>query len=115
MTETIEQKWAKPHEVSNIDIAFPARGGELTPDYSEVPDEFKNSGSLWVQFIDHWFALGNPFAAFDVYGPNEGIDGDLAIRHLKVVLGTFATKHEHKVAGAAYLMSLWFPKIERKS
>lgn len=108
--------WAQPTEVSDLDIAFAARGPELTPDYRIVPDEFKGFGSRnpWVKFIEHWFFEGDPFAAFDVHGPKEGIDGDRAIRHLRVVMSTFGTKHEHKTAGAAWLMSLWFDSVVPK-
>lgn len=106
--------WNKPHDVTDIDIAFAARGPELTPDYAEVPDRFKNGATAEEQFVNHWFFRGNPFEAFNLYGPVEGVDGDKAIRHLKVVLGTFGTKHEHKIAGAAYLVSLWFDRTEKK-
>lgn len=112
MEEKID--WRVPSKVTDVDIAFPARGDELTPPYESIPKEFKRHSNAWVQFVDHWFSLGNPFSAFNVYGPVEGVNGDEAIRHLKVVLGTFATKHEHKIAGAAYLMSLWFEAVERK-
>lgn len=107
--------WSQPVDVTDVDIAFAARGPELTPDYGNVPDELKQHGNTWVRFVEHWFFQGNPFEAFDVYGPKPGVDGDKAIRHLKVVLGTFGTKHEHKIAGAAYLMSLWFERVEPRS
>jgi len=116
MTITAAEKWAQPAEVSDIDIAFAARGPELTPDYADVPDEFKkHHGNAWVDFISHWFFNGDPFKSFDVIGPKEGIDGERAIRHIKVVLSTFGTKHEHKEAGAAWLTSLWFESVSRKS
>lgn len=106
------EQWSVPSPVSDIDIAFAARGPELTPDYEDVPDEFKRSGSVWVRFIDHWFFRGNPTEAFEVGRPRDGVDAELAFRHLKVVLGTFGTKHEHKTAGAAWLLSLWFEDVK---
>lgn len=108
-------KWAQPHAVTDIEIAFAARGPELTPDYDVLPADFTRwNGNLWVEFAEHWFSLGDPFKAFDVTGPNPGIDGDAAIRHLRVVMGTWGTKHEHKIAGAAWLMSIWFTAITKK-
>lgn len=114
MTKT-SNTWAQPTEVSDIDIAFAARGPQLTPAYEDVPDDFKHGHSPEEAFISHWFANGDPFSAFDVYGPVDGVDGRKAVRHLQVVLGTFGTKHEHKISGAAYLMSLWFERVEPKS
>lgn len=104
--------WDKPTAVSDIDMAFPSRGGELTPDYATVPDEFKQGRSVQEAFANRWFFNGDAFERFSVYGPSEGINGDDAVRHLQVVLGSCGTKHEHKIAGAAYLLSLWFDKIE---
>lgn len=40
--------------------------------------------------------------------PAEGVDGETAWRHLRVVLGCYGLSHEEKVRGAAWLMSLWF-------
>lgn len=38
----------------------------------------------------------------------DGIDPAKAKRHLMAVLGSFEPKHEHKEAGAGWLMSMWY-------
>jgi hypothetical protein len=42
----------------------------------------------------------------------EGIDRSVAMRHLKCIMSSWEPQHEHKTAGVAYLMSLWFEKFE---
>jgi len=44
--------------------------------------------------------------------PNDGIDQNKALRHIKAILGSFEPKHEHKEAAAAYLLSLWFKSVK---
>ncbi|MGN7187003.1 hypothetical protein [Microbacterium enclense] len=107
--------WSRPAEVTDVDIAFPARGPELTPAYETVSEEFKSQRNVWVRVAERWFFHGDPFDRFDIYGPVEGVDGDLAVRHLQVVLGTYGTKHQHKIAGAAFLLSLWFERAEERA
>jgi len=46
------------------------------------------------------------------YLPKEGIDPQMAFRHIKACLGDWGPKHEHKFAGCAYLLSLWFDDVE---
>lgn len=109
-------KWDQPQEVSDVDIAFAARGGDLTPEMSEIPDEFQirgNGKTLWNKFVDRWFFQGDAFEKYDLI-LNPEVDGDKAMRHIAVVLKTFETKHERKTAGAAYLLSLWFSDIREK-
>jgi len=38
----------------------------------------------------------------------EGIDVNMALRHLHAIQGSFEPKHEYKEAAVAYLASLWF-------
>jgi len=39
---------------------------------------------------------------------NPKIDSQLAWRHIMTCLKSFEPKHEHKMAGVGYLLSLWF-------
>lgn len=32
-------------------------------------------------------------------------------RHISACLGSYEPKHEHKIAGVAYLLSLWFEPV----
>lgn len=38
----------------------------------------------------------------------NGVNFKQAHAHIKVVLGSFEPKHERKIAGCAYLASMWF-------
>ena len=39
---------------------------------------------------------------------NEYIDPEAVNRHTRACLRSFEPRHEHKIAGVAYLLSLWF-------
>ena len=76
----------------------------MMPTYAEIPAEFKGSSGKWVDWQQEWFysgLKGLPVA-------KEGINLDAAMRHLAVIQGSWAPKHEHKQAAVAYLASLWF-------
>lgn len=97
-------KWEQPQAVSDLDVAFPANIiGKLLPEMAEIPKEFHSSAHPWCSVVSGLFFRGGTLPP-----TLEGIDRKNAARHLKAVLGSFEPKHEHKEAGAAYLMSLWF-------
>lgn len=104
-------------EISDVDIAF----GNIDhlPDYEEIPDEFKNFNDRygWPGFVSDWFFSGLKQEDLDRIEPKEGVDAKLALRAVSAILRSFLPKHEHKNAGAAYLMSEWFtlkPKEQGK-
>jgi len=110
--------WDEPQEVSDVDVAFPARGEELTPPWELIPEHLQlnwwiGRGNLWVDFMHRWFQHGDAFERYDVW-PRPDVDPVKALRHLRVVLTTYATKHEHKIAGAAWLASRWYAHIEKR-
>lgn len=41
----------------------------------------------------------------------EGVDGNDAYRQLGAIMGSYQPQHVHKIAGVAYLASLWFTKV----
>ena len=100
----------KPQKIDDLTIIFPAIViGTLLPEYEDIPDEFKNRHHPWAKVQEKWFFKGVKEV---VWTPKEGIDTDTAIRHLKACQGSFQPKDEHKQAGVAYLMSLWFERVE---
>ena len=81
------------------------------PLMEEIPDEFKEyNGTVWNKIISRWFFSGLPDAT--VFYPKESIVAENAIAAIGAILVSFAPKHEHKEAGAAYLLSEWFEKVE---
>lgn len=77
------------------------------PLYEEIPKEFKehNSPNKWNKLFSDWFFVG--LKSLDIT-PKKGVDKDRAMKYIREFMGTWATKHEHKEAGIAYVMSLWF-------
>lgn len=97
------EKFAKPNDSENI---YTINVMELMPSRNDIPDEFKKDRNEWVKWQQQWFFNG--LEKFPE--PKEGIDMQLAIRHLQRINSSWTPKHEHKEAGVAYLASLWFVK-----
>lgn len=108
---TPEKPKIMPKAVSALDVAFPTSIDGFLPPYAEIPAEFKrHSGTDWNRIMAQWFYSGLPKGTKFV--PREAIDELAALKHLQYCLGSWEPKHEHKEAGVAYLMSLWFERVE---
>lgn len=100
----------EPKQIDGVGLAFPTSVEGFLPDYVDVPDEFKNRHSnKWTKIFSRWFYSGLPKGT--QFKWKDGIDGNIAIRHLKYCMGSWEPKHEHKEAGVAYLMSLWLDDV----
>jgi hypothetical protein len=99
-----------PATITALDMAFPTNVNHLPP-MDEVPDDFKNgmNSTVWHQAFNEWFYYG---VARDQFKIKPGINEVDAFKHLSSVIGAYWPKHEHKEAGVAYLMSLWFDSFE---
>jgi len=99
-------KWDKPQEVSDVLLAFPANVcGTLLPIWEDIPEEFTKRWHRtegWNGFVSKMFNKGGKWPEV-----KEGIDGEMACRHLGACLRSYEPKQENKIAGVAYLMSLW--------
>jgi len=100
----------KPQEVTKLDIAFGGKAMELLPPDNDIPDEFNQWHNKWGDVVSKWFFNGLPKDTEFV--PVDGIDTAQALAHIQAILGSFEPKHEHKMAGCAYLMSLWFKDVK---
>lgn len=102
-------KWNTPQVVTMMDIGFgPKKLSEYLPAWEEIPQEFKDERvevKKWIKLVDDIFFSG---IKNEVLTPKEGIDKSIALRHMSMLLHSFEPSHEHKTAGVAYLMSLWF-------
>ena len=102
-------KWNTPIEVTDADIVFPSDVvGRFLPEWNEIPVEFKNRHNKFCEIANSWFFNGLKGV---VFVPKDGIDQNKALRQVKVCLGSFQPSHEHKEAGCAYLLSLFFNDI----
>lgn len=75
------------------------------PPYDEIPGEFSHMNNKWNQLFNEWFFFG--LAKLEVI-PKEGIDKKKALTAISAHMRSFKSKHEHKEAGVAFLMSEWF-------
>jgi hypothetical protein len=95
--------------VDDATIVFGGRTDELLPPYADIPDEFERAHNPWVRVVVQWFYKGLDATQLQAI---DGVDRSAALRHLKTIMGSFEPKHERKIAGVAYLMSLWFKPLE---
>lgn len=105
------EKWKQPKDVTNGGIAFGLENiDEYLPTWDEIPDYFKNN---WIKpsVASQWFYEGLKDAEFF---PRQGMDRNKALQHVKAVLRSWEPKHERKMAGVEYLLSLFFEKIRVK-
>lgn len=94
----------QPVVLSDVDAAFPADVKALMPPWEDIPNSFKQWTGPWINLAERWFYQGLDIALV----PKEGIDLTTAVRHLSAVMRSRQSKHEHKIAAVAYLMSQWF-------
>ncbi len=80
----------------------------LLPERAEIPKEFWDEQNPYNKFTSLVFFEGskeNPLI------PKSGIsdqDKKKAMLWWKALLQSFEPEHNHKIAGCAYLLSLWF-------
>lgn len=109
--EELLKEFAKPKEITDVQAAFPAGVmGGLLPYWKETPEEFRDDYNSWGKIAAKWFYMGLPKGT--KLNTKEGVEPGKAIRHLSACLRSFEPKHEEKMAGVAFLMSLWFDSIE---
>ncbi|MBN4867415.1 MULTISPECIES: hypothetical protein [Enterobacterales] len=97
--------WTPNENITQVILAFgPPDIEKFLPKWDLIPDEFKQGKNPWIVFIERWFyhGLECPPAA------KEGVELKWALAHIVVILKSFDPKHEQKIAGCAYLASLWF-------
>ena len=99
-----------PQKTTGLDHAFgPSRIATFLPPYADLPEEFRRERNPWCQFVQDWFFKG---ADKDRLKAKPGVDWKDAVGHCATIMRSFEPKHEHKVAGVAYLLSLWFEPLE---
>lgn len=102
------EKTIQVPEINDLEMAF----GEIKhlPAWDNIPDQFKNMNviTFWNKFVSIWFFGGLTKEIIDMILPKDGVDKNKALRAIAAILKSWEPKHEHKEAGAAYLMSEWF-------
>jgi hypothetical protein len=101
----------EPVEIDDVFLAFPADVYPLMPREEEIPEEFKlHFGNEWLRITESWFFSGLGDEVKFWWKP--GINPETATRHLKAILGSYQPKHQYKIQAIAFLMSIWFDKVE---
>lgn len=101
----------EPKDVSDVDLAFPAKVIELglLPKWDNIPEEFKDPNNEWNLLASKIFCLGSKPLRF-----KEGVDRLKAMRHLLACLKSFQPQHEHKTAGVGWLLSHWMDEAKHE-
>ena len=111
--KSARRDWSKPREVDDVMLAFSSSPiSDFLPAWDELPEDFRthwHSGNPWTEVVSQWFYKGLPGDTEIQAKP--GIDKRTAIRHIAATIGSWAPKHEHKMAGCGYLLSLWFDRF----
>jgi hypothetical protein len=95
-----------PKPVTGMDMALGGDMDKLLPPMSAIPAEFKSGRNPYVSLQQEWFFRGLDSKARLITKP--GVHRGMALQHLTAIQHSFEPAHEHKEAGVAYLMSLWF-------
>lgn len=105
--------WAKPQVVKPQGRFLnlpPDVVGTLLPEIKDIPGGiYPKISQSWLDLQERWFFNGLPNNT--VFTCKDGIDLNAALNHLAACQQSFQPKHEHKKAGVAYLMSLWFDEV----
>lgn len=103
-----------PVEISDASLAFPADALDYMPKWDDIPDDFQRLTEVsveWYSFAGTWFTrgIGSEYTGFlcTQIDDETRLDGETVTRQISAILGSYAPKHEHKMAAVAYLLSLW--------
>lgn len=97
----------KVPDINRLDMAF----GNIKhlPPMSEIPKRFSIcSNTFQNKFVSKWFFGGLKDEDLALLVPKSGVDKNKALAAIAAILRSFEPKHEHKEAGAAFLLSEWF-------
>lgn len=93
-----------PQELSSItdaELAFST--DKLLPAWKDIPEEFK-TGNIYTKIADAiFFGFELPDCDMEFL---DGFDPESLNRAVRAHLQSFGPKHEHKIAGVGYMMSM---------
>lgn len=103
-------KWSIPKKTTMLDISFGTNNiGNFLPNWNEIPEEYKCRSHAMAILVRRWFFNGLPKSS--IFTPRKGVDKLKALAHIKVCMLSWDPSHEHKEAGCAYLLDLFFKQI----
>jgi len=78
---------------------------------SIIPPDFPNK-SFFMQFVEKLFFEDITPDHYNLITPKPNIDQSKAITTITTILRSFTREHNEKLHGCAYLMNLWFDKLQ---
>ena len=107
----VHYKWLRPQPVTIWDMAFgPPDINEYCPTWVEIPDTFQKETQesiKWHEIVNAIFFCGAKAIKVTLKSGMDGVTQAQVLQHCSTVLHSFDLSHERKVAGMAYLLSLW--------
>lgn len=105
-------------EVTGLDVAF----GNIKhlPKFESLPEVFRRDSHPACRAIGDWFSSGAKSFPNGIkigkrtFTAKPGVDSSKALAAIRSVLGSFEPKHEHKIAGCAFMLNEWFDAEPRK-
>lgn len=95
-------------DINKLDMAFGCV--DHLPPMSDIPEKFKGD-SPQNAFVSKWFFLGLRPEDVATLIPKAGVDKQKALIAIGAIMRSFDPPHEHKEAGAAFLLSEWFEDL----
>lgn len=91
------------NSVTQVEVAFGTT--RLLPERNEIPKDYENR-DLFERYVEAiFFGSRRPSGSLHMREEFWGMDGQL-IHALRAHLVSFEPKHEHKIEGVAYMLSL---------
>lgn len=89
--------------ITDPELAFATT--RLLPAWDDIPEEFKKqSGNIYCQ-LAHKLFFGDPLPDMEI-DIAEGFKPEDLNKCVRAHLASFEPKHQHKIAGVAYMISL---------
>ena len=92
-------------EVTDAEIAYGTT--KALPPYDSLPKDYRDERKPSSAAIQRIFFNGGNLADYG-FTLKEGLDSAKVHRAIRAHLTSWAPKHEHKIAGVAYLIDQWF-------
>lgn len=103
----------KPHKFDAPNRAFPTKWEGYMPAWKDLPHPFGSvnhqDGHDACRMAQLCFV--GPLPEAIQFHAVEDISAEAAFHHIHYLLRSWEPKHEHKIGGVGYLISLWFTKI----
>lgn len=92
-------------DVSGADVAFGCI--DHLPRKEDIPEAFWKDSHPAARACQMIFFKGGKFSDYG-FKPREGVSAGKATAAIGAALASFDPKHEHKIAGCAFLLDQWF-------